>query len=196
MVLLVLFIIGPVIAIIDGIRTGNNPVWIYGVLALIGSVGAAVCFRVLGKSYLYQLGFLLVFMIVIGLIRLLLTSHGATVNAPSTGHRAWIMTNSLLFYVPALFVVEEVFFRGALDSYLHRGEQGAGWTSAAFVSILWGFWHMPIVNPLTVTMVIKLLVAQLVVGLVLSWFWRQSANMAMSGTVHAIIDALRNALMR
>lgn len=54
---------------------------------------------------------------------------------------------------------------------------------------------MPIVNPLTVAMVIKLLAAQLVLGLVLSWFWRQTGNMAMSGTIHAIIDAFRNALM-
>lgn len=36
--------------------------------------------------------------------------------------------------LPVGFMVEEVFFRGALDTCLHRGEQGTGWLSAIFVS--------------------------------------------------------------
>jgi hypothetical protein len=43
----------------------------------------------------------------------------------------------VFLFGPVGFVVEEVFFRGALDTYLHRGEQGTGWISAVFVSALW-----------------------------------------------------------
>jgi len=36
--------------------------------------------------------------------------------------------------MPLGFMVEEVFFRGALDTYLHHGEEGTDWLSAVFVS--------------------------------------------------------------
>jgi membrane protease YdiL (CAAX protease family) len=42
---------------------------------------------------------------------------------------------SLLQYTAVVFVLEEVFFRGALDSYLHEGESDM--LSAVFVSALW-----------------------------------------------------------
>lgn len=38
----------------------------------------------------------------------------------------WFLT------VPIGFVVEEVFFRGALDTYLHHGEEGAGYRPSSF----------------------------------------------------------------
>ncbi len=50
---------------------------------------------------------------------------------------------SFLLYVPVCFVLEEVFFRGGLDSYLDRPGDRAPWLSAAFVSVLWGLWHLP-----------------------------------------------------
>lgn len=138
-ILLILFTIGPVLAIIDGIRTGNHPVWIYGILALVGSVGAAACFRVLGKSYFYQLGFLLVFMIVIGLIRLMLTIHGTVANPPSIGHRAWVMTNSLLFYVPAFLSLKR--FSSGVHSTLIC--TGVSKVQAGLLQLLYRFFGDP-----------------------------------------------------
>ncbi len=110
------------------------------------------------------------------------------------GKRALTGIQSLLFYVPAIFVAEEVVFRGALNSYLYRDEKGADWTSAAFASVLWGLWHMPIVGSLSIVVILELIVAQLFMGLILSWLWRQSGDLAMPGTWHAILDAVRKAL--
>lgn len=192
---LVLFLIGPILTFVTGIRFGNWPVTVYGLAAVFGAVGAALAFRVLGPANLRQLGLLLALTILLGLARLLLqpSSAGAQDLAPS--QRLLEGVQSLLFYVPALFIVEEVFFRGALNSYLHQGESGAGWPSAVFVSVLWGLWHTPIIGPLSLIIVLQVVVVQLVIGLILSWYWRQSGNLAMPATIHAILSALRNALM-
>jgi membrane protease YdiL (CAAX protease family) len=194
---LLLFLIGPIQAILSGVGTGNWPVGIYGSAAILGAGGAALAFRVLEASHLRQLGLLLLLAIPIGLVRLLLqlSNAHAGIGGLALGERLGTGIESLLFYVPAVFVAEEVFFRGALDSYLHRDESGAGWFSAAFVSVLWGLWHMPIVGPLSIPVVLFLVSTQLVMGLILSWLWRQAGNLAMPGTMHAIIDAVRNALL-
>jgi membrane protease YdiL (CAAX protease family) len=55
-------------------------------------------------------------------------------------------------------------------------------------------WHAPIVGALSIQVVLSLIVVQLVLGLVLSWYWRQTGNMAVPGTMHALLDALRNAV--
>jgi membrane protease YdiL (CAAX protease family) len=55
-----------------------------------------------------------------------------------------IAVSSLLLYIPALFLIEEVMFRGAVDSHVsHPGEAG-GVVSAIYVSSLWSLWHAPI----------------------------------------------------
>ena len=191
---LLLFLIGPLLIISSGVRSGGWPITIYGLAAIFGAVGAALAFRVLEGSNLRQLGLLLGLMIVIGVVRLLL-SPSAGVGATALGQRLLEGLRSLLFYVPAFFVVEEVFFRGALDSYIHGCKPGQGWGSAAFVSVLWGLWHLPIVGPLSPIVVLQLVGAQLVIGLVLSWIWRQTGNLAMPGAMHAMLDAVRNALL-
>jgi membrane protease YdiL (CAAX protease family) len=40
-----------------------------------------------------------------------------------------------------------------------------------------------------------LVLAQLVMGLILSWFWRRTGNLAMPATVHAVIDAVLNGFL-
>ena len=195
--LFLLFLIGPIQAAISGVRINNWPVVIYGLVAILGACGAAFAFRVLETSNLRELGLLMLLIVPIGLVRLLLqysTGHTGLGDLALAG-RFWVEIQSLLFYIPAVFVAEEVFFRGALDSYLHEGETGMGWISAAFVSVLWGLWHMPIVGPLSFTVIAVLVGSQLVMGLILSWLWRQTGNLSMPGTVHAIIDAVRNALL-
>lgn len=50
-----------------------------------------------------------------------------------------------LLYLPVCFMLEEVTFRGALDSYLWRpGEKDASWSTIE-ISFLWGLWHLPLV---------------------------------------------------
>src|SRR2546430_2759354 len=59
---LVLFLVGPVQAMADGVRSGSWPVAIYGLAALLGALGAALAFRALGPSALRQLGLLVILM--------------------------------------------------------------------------------------------------------------------------------------
>ncbi len=194
--LLVVLLIGPVEAIVQGVRGSDWAVTAYGCAALLGAVGAALSFRVLGRARLRQLVILLVIAVPLALARLLaaLVLAGGNTHELAAAHRLWLGVQSLLFYVPAVFVAEEVLFRGAFDSYLHRRESGAGWASAAFVSILWGLWHTPIAGSLSVPVVVELVLFQLALGLILSWLWRQTGNLAMPGTVHAIVDGVRNAI--
>jgi Type II CAAX prenyl endopeptidase Rce1-like len=101
---------------------------------------------------------------------------------------------------PVGFMVEEVFFRGALDTYVHGGEKGTGWISAAFVSALWGLWHLPGQAPTALTgthvasTIVALLVAQIVLGVPLSLWWRASGNLVVTDTAHAFVDAVRSSL--
>ncbi len=194
---LVLFLIGPVLAISAGIHADNWPVTIYGMAAIVGAFGAALAFRVLGGENLRQLGLVIVLLAAVALVRLVLQRSTAGAAIQDRGPRELLQAGlqSLLFYVPAVFVVEEVFFRGALNSYLHRGEQGFGWASAAFISIVWGLWHMPIAGPLSILLILQLVGTQLVIGLILSWVWRRTGNLAMPGTLHAALDAVRNVLL-
>lgn len=84
---------------------------------------------------------------------------------------------------------------GALDSYIHHPEEETGWASAAFVSALWGLWHFPLyVREEGWKVLPMLLFVQLAVGVPLSCWWRKSGNLTVTGTIHALMDAVRNAL--
>jgi hypothetical protein len=108
---------------------------------------------------------------------------------------------SLVLYLPVCFMIEEVFFRGGLDSYLTRGGTRAPWLSAFYLSAIWGWWHLP-----TVTLQPEHRIAQLVVlvvalplvhcgiGALFSIFWRRSGLLLVPVFAHAFIDAVRNAL--
>jgi membrane protease YdiL (CAAX protease family) len=106
---------------------------------------------------------------------------------------------SLFLYIPVVFVMEEVAFRGAIDSHVyHPGEEGHGsWSvlygvlSAIVVSLLWGIWHYPIVPDASI---LQLLIPMGAVGPFLSLFWRRSGNLMVPGFTHAVIDSIRNAL--
>ncbi len=98
---------------------------------------------------------------------------------------------------PVGFIVEEVFFRGGLDTYLHRGEKGTGWLSAIFISGLWGLWHLPgtaLVQPNLLFTVASLVISQIILGVPLSLLWRKSGNLAVPDTTHAVLEAVRSVL--
>ncbi len=103
---------------------------------------------------------------------------------------------SLLTYIPVAFVVEEVVFRGMLDSYLHSSKKGSGLGSAFFVSVLWGLWHLPLaVNGNKAVWLLALSSILIALwGIVLSIFWRRSGNLAVPGFSHALADAIRDGL--
>jgi membrane protease YdiL (CAAX protease family) len=118
------------------------------------------------------------------------------------GGRLYVFVFSVIQYLPSMFVVEEVLFRGGLDSYLHRAGDGRPRTSAIFVSALWGLWHVPLISvtpglaslPLLEAAAI-LLVFHIATGVPLTIGWRRSGNLAVPGIAHTLIDGVRNALL-
>ena len=109
---------------------------------------------------------------------------------------AQIFLVSLFEYFPALFLLEEVTFRGMLDAHLYHPGESRPWISAIIVSALWGLWHIPIVSRTPVlTTAVYLVVVHCAIGVPLSFFWRQSGNLAVPAFSHALIDAARNMLL-
>jgi membrane protease YdiL (CAAX protease family) len=103
----------------------------------------------------------------------------------------------MLLYVPLVFVQEEVTFRGAFDSHVQHPGDGRGGLTAVVVSALWGLWHIPLLlgqKPLLL-LVPGLLAVHIVIGLPLSIAWRRSGNLFVPGVTHALVDAVRNALL-
>lgn len=113
--------------------------------------------------------------------------------------RIGVGLRSVLLYFPVTFLLEEVAFRGLIDAHVHPSSGRRGrWTSALFVSALWGLWHWPVVPHVGVPFwatAVQLIGIHSVVGVPLSMFWRKTGNLAVPGFTHAFIDAIRNALL-
>jgi membrane protease YdiL (CAAX protease family) len=100
---------------------------------------------------------------------------------------------SLATYLPVVFVMEEVLFRGALDPYLSGTEARPGRASALFGSALWGLWHLPVAGfSLGLATVPYLIGIHVLLGFLLVTAWRRTGNLAAPGIAHAVIDAVRN----
>jgi hypothetical protein len=137
----------------------------------------------------------------VGCLTLVITFLVRAHPSQTAAHRLFEGLRSLMLYVPVCFMLEEVFFRGGLDSYLTRGGSRAPWTSAFFLSALWGWWHLPIVTLQPEHRLAQLVVLAVVlplvhcgVGALLSIFWRRSGLLLVPAFAHAFIDAVRNAL--
>jgi membrane protease YdiL (CAAX protease family) len=103
---------------------------------------------------------------------------------------------SLLTYIPVAFVVEEIVFRGMLDTYIHQSKKVNGLWSAFFISCLWGLWHLPLSingkNPIWFIVLTSMIIS--LWGILLSIFWRRTGNLAVPGFPHAVADAIRDSL--
>ncbi len=177
-------------------------------MAIVGAFGLAYALRAMQAKTWGQLGLCLLTVGIIGLlpqfVSLLLphivhlkSGHAVTTTTPTFVQSLDIATQWFLI-APVGFVVEEVFFRGALDTYLHRGEEGVGWLSALFISALWGLWHlsrqpMPVGQLLFTGM--GLIISQVLVGVPLSLWWRTSGNLVVNNTAHGLLEAVRNGLI-
>jgi membrane protease YdiL (CAAX protease family) len=174
---------------------------------IIGAFGAAFGFCQFTKQTWKELGFCAGTAGAIGCLTMLFAFLARLVvshmhNAPVTFTWANVLggLQSFVLYVPVCFVLEEVAFRGAIDSYVFQpGDKGQWWT-AVFVSTLWGWWHLPIVDTKGIMQVMTLIVLlpciHIAIGVFLSLSWRRSGNLAVPATVHAFIDAARNMLLR
>jgi hypothetical protein len=118
--------------------------------------------------------------------------------------KLFFLLKQFLLYFVVSFALEEVAFRGALDSHVYQpkshGEStGSPWLSAIFVSALWGLWHLPILPistaPEFAAAIPALIVVQSLVGVPLSFCWRASGTLVLPAGAHALIDAYRNTVL-
>jgi membrane protease YdiL (CAAX protease family) len=110
--------------------------------------------------------------------------------ASEPGFDLLVFVQYLFLYLPALFLIEEVVFRGVLDSHVQHEGEHHGILTAIYVSVLWGLWHYPIrgAEP-----VLALVLVMGTTGIFLSIYWRRSGNLGVSGGTHAFMDSVRNA---
>jgi CAAX prenyl protease-like protein len=105
------------------------------------------------------------------------------------------LVESFVVLFPGYYLLEEVTFRGAIDSYVQRPGEGHGVRSAIFVSVLWGVWHFPVVKGGSPGEVIaSMLILQGAVGPLLSYWWRRSGNLLVPAVTHDFLDSFRNAI--
>ena len=176
-------------------------------IAIVGAFSMAYALRAMRAKTWVQLGLCLLTVGIIGLLPQFLSLllphivHIKSGHALTTPHPTFLqgleIATQWFLTMPIGFAVEEVFFRGALDTYLHRGEEGIGWLSAIFVSALWGLWHLSTQAPASGNLlltVVGLLAAQILVGVPLSLWWRKSGNLVVNNTAHALLEGVRNGL--
>jgi len=189
---------------IHSLLTWKNPgldVQLWLVSAALGAIPLAWSLAICTRAQWRQLAMCL---LTVGAVAALTLAIGYLVRA----HAAWTPTarlleglRSLALYLPVCFMIEEVFFRGGLDSYLTRGGNRLPWFSAFYLSALWGWWHLPTVALQPEHKVAQLAVLALAlplvhcgIGALFSFFWRRSGLLLVPVFAHAFIDAVRNAL--
>lgn len=102
-----------------------------------------------------------------------------------------------------LHLVDEVVFRGLLDSHLFREGQGRlhAWATAIFVAMLWGVWHLPAYHPEAKSFWALLgksdmfTVGVVIGGVLLSFCARRCRTLAPSAALHALGNAYVLTLM-
>ena len=116
--------------------------------------------------------------------------------------KLFLLLKQFLLYFTVTFVLEEVAFRGALDSHIYQtptdGQRrcGSAWLSAIFVSALWGIWHLPLLPTGGVAAfaaaIPVLIIVHTLIGVPLSFCWRASGTLVLPAAAHALIDSYRN----
>ena len=187
--------IAPAVIAIGGVRDGDAVLAIYGLAGMTGAIGAVYAIRAMDRDAARSTvraslinGVLLVAVMVV----FRLASGGFDGNPGGAVATAAI---SVATYVPVVFVMEEVLFRGLLDPYLHGSTPGRDRATGLYGSALWGLWHLPVMSvDLGVATIPYLVVIHTALGYVLVSAWRRTGNLAAPGIAHAVADALRNAV--
>jgi membrane protease YdiL (CAAX protease family) len=194
----------PVAAGIIALTRGNPLIMLSDLAIALGAYPAIYALRALTPRSLRVLVWTTVVAGVIGIgmfLALAIATSGASLLQNLDG-RLGVFSFAMLLYLPSMFVVEEVLFRGALDAYLQPDGDGRALHSAIFLSALWGLWHVPVISltPGLASLPLLAAVAVLVVfhvatGVPLTIGWRRSGNLAVPGFAHTVIDSVRNALL-
>jgi membrane protease YdiL (CAAX protease family) len=194
-VLALLFVVYPIYALVKVIAdapAGEAAQILYFIAAAAGAAAAAYAFTHFTRETWRYVGLCVATAGLLGSLAFLL--HDVrTLTHPTGDHPTgdlWLGVFSFIQYIPVVFVMEEVSFRGAFDSHAHHEGDRRGILTAIYVSCLWGAWHAPVIGW---EHIVSLVVYQGVVGTFLSIYWRKSGNLGVSGSTHALIDAIRNA---
>ncbi len=203
--LAILLAIVPFVNLAVSVVKGQGLDYILFYLAAIVGAGAAA--YALGQFRRETWRYLGLCLVTAGLLGILLVidafAHSTALPIGGRlGPDALVGIEWLLLYIPAVFIMEEVAFRGAIDSHVRHPDEHHGLNSTVYgiasaivVSVLWGLWHYPVVPHASVIQVVAtLLVLQVATGPFLSLFWRRSGNLMVPGFVHATVDSVRNAL--
>jgi membrane protease YdiL (CAAX protease family) len=195
MVAIVVLAIAPAIVAAGGIRDGDLALGAWGLAAMVGAVGAVYALRTMDRDAVRST---IRTTLVTGAVLVGIMVAYRLATGGFNGNLAGAVTTtviSLLTYLPVVFVVEEVLFRGLIDTYLHGSTPGPDRASALYGSALWGIWHLPVAFLALGILTIPYLVAvHSVLGYFLVTSWRRTGNLAAPGIAHAVIDALRNAI--
>jgi membrane protease YdiL (CAAX protease family) len=194
-VAIVVVAIAPTAVAIGGVRAGNAVLVAYGLAAMFGAVGAVYALRAMDRAAVRSTirATLITSAILVSImVTYRIASGGFNGNLATAVVTAMI---SVATYLPVVFVLEEVLFRGLLDPYLHGSTPGPDRASALYGSALWGIWHLPVMSvALGVWTIPYLGAVHTALGYVLVTSWRRTGNLAAPGIAHAVSDALRNAV--
>lgn len=194
-VLVLLVAVAPAAVAAGGIRDGNAVLACYGLAGIVGAVGAVYALRAMDQDAVrstVRAALVTSAILVTVMVAYRIATGGFSASLPAAVAATVV---SVATYLPLVFVIEEVFFRGLLDTWLHKDTPGPDRTSAVFGSALWGIWHLPVMAIALGALTIPyLVVVHTALGLVLATSWRRTRNLAAPGIAHAVSDALRNAV--
>jgi len=200
-----LFAIPPLISLITQGESSSQVIWTLVVIA--GAIPASYVVRQWGPD---TLRYVVLCLATGGLVGALLLTLNEIVEIVDDFARAksdflpvgesdlLAFAKSFVVLWPGYYVIEEVLFRGVIDSHVqHEGERR--WLlSAIFVSLLWGAWHLPVIletspGASAAVVLANMFVLQGLVGPFLSHWWRRSGNLLVPAVTHDFLDSLRNA---
>jgi Type II CAAX prenyl endopeptidase Rce1-like len=192
---LVLVPLGSLVRDVHAHSPGMNK--LFDLSAVAGAFAAAYALRNFRRTAIRPLVLCVAIAGGIGIAIMVAAGFGAGFAHRGVGQRCAIFVSNLLVMIPLSFVVEEVSFRGTFDAHMHHPGESSGFLSALFVSAMWGLWHLPVVlgQAPVLAVVPQLLAVHCCIGVPLSIYWRRSGNLFVSGSTHALIDAVRNALL-
>lgn len=183
----------PVLAALSGLRMGDPVTVAFGIAAAGGAVALVYAVGTFDRRSRRRLGGIGIGLGVgMGVVAHIATDGTAGVAAPAT------IATTVLLYLPATFVVEEVLFRGVFDPFL-RGAAAPSrlWDSLSLAGIaaLWGVWHLPLYPGVGLEGLAFLVAFHLLVGVPLALMGRVTGSLVYPALVHAALDGLRNALV-
>jgi membrane protease YdiL (CAAX protease family) len=192
---IILVAIAPAAITVGAVRDGNAILVGYGVAGIVGAVGAVYAIRTMDLAAVgatFRATVVTSAILVSVMVAYRLASGGFDGNVPRALAAALL---SVATYLPVVFVMEEVFFRGLLDPWLHGARTGPDRATALYGSALWGVWHLPVASvDLGVLLIPYLVVVHTALGYALARSWRRTGNLGAPGIAHAVSDALRNAV--